>query len=86
MSKEDKVLTLDDAEVKAGRLIPVWNTKRKKFSNANRQYIAVWVEDANGKNERCLLLTQKELERLEYRAKRNKEDLTEKSFWTDMLD
>lgn len=77
---------IDKAKAKAGRLIRVWNTERKKFSNEARQYTSVWVEDKNGGNERCWLLTDKEIERLEYRSKQNKEDWTEKSFWTDLID
>jgi len=77
---------IDEARVKQGRLIRVWNTKRPKFSNANRKYVAVQVEDANGGNERCLLFTENEIKAAEYRASRNAEDLTDKSFLTDILD
>lgn len=79
-------LQLENVRVKAGRLIKVWNTERPKFSNAKRYYTAVWVEDSNGRNERCWLLTDKEIERLEHRSQRNKEDWTKKSFWTNLLD
>jgi len=48
---------IDKVKVKAGRLIRVWNTEKRKFSNAKPTYISVWVEDADGTNERCLLLT-----------------------------
>jgi len=75
-----------NAKPKNGRLIQVWNDKRKKFSNAKKVYWALWVEDANGKNERCFLFTDKELEQAEYRASRNKEDLPKKDLLTDMLD
>ena len=74
------------AKVKAGRLIRVWNTLRKKFSNEARQYKAIWVEDEDGSNERCWLLTDKEIERLEHRSQKNKEDWTKKDFWTNLLD
>jgi hypothetical protein len=77
---------IDKVRVKAGRLIRVWNTKRAKFSNAKPWYISVWVEDANGKNERCLLFTEKELMKAEHRAIMNQEDLTHKKFLTDLLD
>jgi len=77
---------LDDVTVKNGRLIQIWNDKRKKFSNANKVYWTVWVEDANGENERCLLFTDKEIERATHRAERNKEDLTSKNFVVDLLD
>lgn len=77
---------IDKAKAKAGRLIRVWNTERKKFSRENLQYTALWVEDANGKNERCWLLTDSEIKRLEYRSERNKEDWTKKGFWEDLMD
>lgn len=122
--------------VKAGMVIPVYNRNRKKFSNAHKVYNAIWVEDHDGSNERCLLFTDHELKcsrigilgwntvpgRLyrveeggqtyyfvqleepiskekyivkmsstnlkngEYRAYRNPEDITKKSFWVDLLD
>jgi len=77
---------IDKVSVVAGRLIRVWNDKRKKFSNANKIYFAVHVEDANGKNERCLLFTERELKMAEDRANKNKEDLPEKGFITDIFD
>lgn len=77
---------IDTTRIKAGRLIKVWNTDRAKLSNAKPWYISVWVEDADGKNERCLLFTPKELEAAEYRASRNIEDLTKKGFATDLFD
>ena len=77
---------LDKTTIKNGRLIQVWNDKRPKFSNANKVYWAIWVEDANGKNERCLLFTDNEIKRAEYRASRNEEDLTKKNLLVDILD
>jgi hypothetical protein len=77
---------IDNVTVKAGRLIRVVNTLRKKFSNANKQYFSLYVEDADGKNERCLLLTERELKMMEYRASRNIEDLPKKSKLIDILD
>lgn len=77
---------IDKCRVKAGRLVKVWNTLRPKFSNANRQYYAVWIEDANGKNERCVLFTEAEIKRAEYRASKNKEDLTKKDFFANLMD
>lgn len=74
------------ARVKAGRLISVFNDKRRKFSNAKKTYHALWIEDEDGGNERCLLFTDNELKRAEYRAKRNPEDCPDKSFLTDLLD
>ncbi len=75
---------IDQVRVKAGRLIRVWNTLRKK--NENKGYVSVWVEDADGTNERCLLFTDKEILRAEIRASKNIEDLTSKNFLTDFTD
>jgi hypothetical protein len=77
---------LDNAVVKNGRLIQVWNDKRPKFSNAKKVYWAVWVEDADGGNERCLLFTDREIKNAEYRASKNEEDLTSKTLLTDFFD
>jgi hypothetical protein len=77
---------IDKVKVKAGRLIRVWNEDRRKFSKASLQYISVWVEDADGKNERCLLFTDNEIKVAEERAEKNLEDLTDKSFFTDLID
>jgi hypothetical protein len=77
---------IDDARVAAGRLIHVKNTKKPKFSNAKNEYLAVFVEDSGGGNERCLLFTERELKIAEHRASRNPEDLTKKSLLQDLLD
>jgi len=77
---------IDKSTVKNGRLIKVWNDERPIFSNANKEYFAVWVEDASGKNERCLLFTDKEIESATKRAEKNKEDLTKKNLVIDLLD
>tara|TARA_R110000824_G_scaffold12226_8_gene53685 strand:- start:1809 stop:2066 length:258 start_codon:yes stop_codon:yes gene_type:complete len=83
---QPKVKQIDRVKAKAGRLIKVWNTQKKKFSNALDRYTAVWVEDFDGENERCLLFTKKELARAEHRAKQNPEDLPKKGFLTDIFD
>ena len=75
---------IEQVKVKAGRLIRVWNTQKKR--NENKGYVSVWVEDADGKNERCLLFTEREIERAELRASKNIEDLTKKGFITDIID
>lgn len=77
---------IDKETVKNGRIIRVWNKDRPKFSNANKIYHAIWVEDADGDNERCLLFTDAEIKRATYRASRNAEDLTKKSLLTNLLD
>lgn len=77
---------IDKNSIKNGRLIKVWNTEKPKFSNANEQYIAIWVEDANGKNERCLLFTPSAIKVAETRASKNQEDLTKKNLIINFLD
>jgi hypothetical protein len=67
-------------------LIKVWNTEKPKFTNANETYIAIWVEDANGKNERCLLFTESAIKIAEARASKNQEDLTKKNLIVNFLD
>jgi hypothetical protein len=85
MAKE-KVQKIDKVKVKMGRLIRVVNTKKLKFSNAKNEYFALQVENSDGMGERCLLLTENELNRLEDRASKNKEDLTFKDWVTDLMD
>ena len=77
-------LKIDNVAAKMGRLIRVANEKRK--GNQRKLYISVWVEDADGTNERCILLTEKELERAEKRAAKNPEDLPKKGWLTDLVD
>jgi hypothetical protein len=72
------------ARVKQGRIIEVDN-KERVFGSA-LSYKAIWVEDSDGKNERCLLFTDKEIEDAHDRAKKNIEDLTDRSFLTELLD
>lgn len=73
-------------QIKAGRLIKIQNTNVPTLSNASKEYFSVWVEDADGKNERCWFLTSKDVERLEHRSKKNKEDWTKKGIITNLLD
>lgn len=75
---------IEQVKVKAGRLIRVWNTLKKK--NEKVGYVSVWVEDADGSNERCLLFTDKEIARAEARAKKNQEDIPAKNPITNLLD
>ena len=75
---------LDQVRIKKGRLIRVQNTERT-FGSSD-VYIAVQVENADGSNERCLLFTEKEIQAAQERADKNKEDLTNRSFLTDLLD
>lgn len=75
---------IDKVRIKAGRLVRVWN--RHPHPAAKPKYVSVWVEDADGGNERCLLFTQREIDVAEHRARKNKEDLTKKHWFTDLLD
>ena len=68
-----------------GRIVKVKNKDRPKFTNAATEYYAVWVSDQDGKNERCLLLTDSDLKRLEYRSFRNREDWTKPSFLASLF-
>jgi hypothetical protein len=77
---------IDKSSVKAGRLIKIENTNMPKLSNASKEYFSVWVEDANGKNERCWFLTAKDVEMLEKRSLKNKEDWTKKGIITNIMD
>jgi hypothetical protein len=72
------------SRVKRGRIIEVDN--RERVFGSALKYNAVWVEDSDGKNERCLLFTDDEIRKAEERAAKNIEDLTEKGFFTDLLD
>jgi len=83
MARKGKI---DKVRVVMGRLIKVENTQQPKLSNANDVYLAVQVEDADGKGERCLLFTEKEIAVAERRAQRNPEDLTKKGFIVNALD
>lgn len=71
-------------KVRKGRLIKVEN-KNKKFG-ANDFYFAVWVEDGNGKNERCVLFSENQIKVATERARKNKEDLTKKPALVDFFD
>jgi hypothetical protein len=75
---------LDQVKVKQGRLIRVQNIERTFGSDD--VYVAVQVEDSDGSNERCLLFTEKEIQSAQERADNNKEDLTTKSFITNLID
>lgn len=64
---------IDKAPVTMGKLIHVENTGEKKFNEAE-VYVAVWVENADGSNKRCILFTDGEIQRAEKRAAKNPED------------
>ena len=75
---------IDKQRVKAGRLINVENTKRR--TNGAKEYYSLWVENADGQNERCWFLTPKDVKMLEHRSEQNKEDWTKKGIIVDILD
>jgi len=79
----DDAKKIDQVEVVPGRLIKVVNQNKK--SAAKSWYYNVWVEDASGKRERPIMLTQKELERAEERARKNPEDVPQKNRLWDLL-
>ena len=74
---------IDDKRVTSGRLIKVLNENKHRL--ANEQYYSVWVEDADGSNERCLLFTENEIRIAEERAAKNPEDLTSKGFFASLF-
>lgn len=67
-----------------GRLVRVKNTKTKSFSHESDHYVSVWVKDKDV--PKCLLFTQSEIDKAEYRASRNSEDLTKRSLISKLLD
>jgi len=79
----EEALTLENCRVKNGRLISVYNKDR--HVSAKMAYKAVWVEDSDGSNKRCLLFTDHELEKAEERAEKNKEDLPQKGFFAKLF-
>lgn len=65
---------IDKQPATMGRLIRVENAgENKKFNEADT-YAAVWVEDADGSNKRCVLFTDGEIQRAERRALKNPDD------------
>jgi len=85
MAKQLKAKQLmSDVVAKMGRLIPVINQKPKQ--NACEVYIAVRVENCDGRGERTLLFTQDELKKADHRSKRNPEDQLAVSKLRDFMD
>lgn len=69
-----------------GRLIRVRNSQVKKYPYQNNSYLAVWIKDKDGNNPQCLLFTDMEISRAIRRAADHKEDLTERSWTSNLLD
>lgn len=53
---------INKMKVEAGAIIPVKNISRHPA--ADEKYYAIWIEDFDGGNERCLLLTDREIVKL----------------------
>ena len=91
MSK--KALKLDDQRVIPGRIIRVIN-KAKPGEMDNDEVVdhtenilnMIWIEDADGGNERAICLTPVMLQCAENLARSNKEDIPKKSVIQDMID
>ena len=75
---------MSTSNTKLGRITRLIN-KFKKWNEANI-YIRIWTEDANGKNELPLFLTEKEYNNALKRTQRNKEDWGKRGFFTDLFD
>lgn len=50
---------IDDNKVKEGNVVRMWNTERPRFSNENKMYYFIWVQD--GCVELPMATTAKEL-------------------------
>jgi len=61
-------------KIQAGCLYLVKNCDKRGFSNAKSQYYAIWIENDEGKEERALLMTARELGVIEQRSLNNPED------------
>lgn len=52
---------IDDLKVELGTCIRVYNVEKKedpkKYKSSNAEYLAIQVEDFDGNNERCILMT-----------------------------
>ncbi len=77
---------LDQVGVVPGRIIRMRNTNKPKFSNAKDEYNVLWIEDADGSNERCLFFTPREIAVAELRGQKNKEDWPKKGLLQDLID
>lgn len=68
-----------------GRLISVKNTNKKGHTGERDSFVAVWVKNARGVAQ-CILLTEGEIARGMMRAEKNPEDLTKRSWISELLD
>jgi hypothetical protein len=76
-------IKIDEAKVKNGNAMRVYNQARK--TNANKYYWFTYVQLPNG-DEIPIMLTEKQFEDAKQRAAKNAEDVPSKNFLTDLLD
>ena len=88
-----KALKLDDQRVIPGRLIRVLNKAKPGImdddevaDHTDNILSMVWVEDADGGNERALAFTPLMLKLAEEMAQQNKEDIPKKGSIQDLID
>lgn len=67
-----------------GKLIKVRNTKTKSFSHENEYYVAVWVKE--GDEVKCLMFTEAEVVKAQFRGEKNVEDQTQRSWISKLID
>lgn len=67
---------IENVPVTMGKMIHVENTDENRKYNELPIYVAVWVEDAESNEKKCLLFTDGEIERATKRALKNPEDHT----------
>ena len=71
---------IDRTKVVFGRLIRLANVSKRKFSNSKDDYLAVWVENSDGSNARCLLFTDREIKLAETRSNKHPENTATEPF------
>lgn len=69
-----------------GRIHRVTNTNAKAFSHESSSYFAIWTKNFDGTTPRCLLFTDAEIQKAIMRSEKNKEDHTDRSFISRLLD
>lgn len=73
-------------KTRLGRLVKIKNLKRNNFSTEKEHYVAVLVKNEDGTDAKCLLFTEAELHKAEFRAIRNPEDNIERSYYSLFID
>ncbi len=90
--KKNKAIVLDDCRIVPGRIVRVLDKKKGTYDpdgsedETKNVKLAVWVENADGKNERPLMFTKDTLRAAEILAEENQEDIPQKSVIQDMID